>query len=347
MSDARRLITHSHPPATTEAVEVARRRRRARPAGGWSPTAEELAKHGDAADGIEAVDELPDDARPLPRARRRRLDPHALRRFARTGVPVFGVNFGTVGFLAAVERDEAEQGIRRAFAGETETIDLPGLEIEVDGERRVALNDVSFSRRPHDRVAELSYRIAGEEVGHVRCDGLVAATPVGSTGYNLANQGPILAWGVKGYVVSYIAPHSLTARALVVAPGDVLHVGNAAGREPVDVAVDGDQAGDARRRAPSSRSASPTTSAASPSCPGRASTSASARSSATSPSEPSDAGSLGFRRWSANGGPSSSSRSRRSCCCSTSRSSTSPCPTSSANSTPASPACSGSSTPTR
>ena len=77
----------------------------------------------------------------------------------------------------------------------------------------------------------------------MRCDGLVAATPVGSTGYNLANQGPILAWGVKGYVVSYIAPHSLTARALVVAPGDVLHVGNAGGREPVDVAIDGEQAG--------------------------------------------------------------------------------------------------------
>jgi NAD+ kinase len=88
-------------------------------------------------------------------------------------------------------------------------------------------------------VAELSYRIAGEEVGHVRCDGLVAATPAGSTGYNLANQGPILAWGVEGYVVSYISPHSLTARALVVAPGDVLHVGNAAGREPVEVAIDG------------------------------------------------------------------------------------------------------------
>ena len=82
----------------------------------------------------------------------------------------------------------------------------------------------------------------------MRCDGLVAATPAGSTGYNLANQGPILAWGVKGYVVSYIAPHSLTARALVVAPDDVLHVGNAAGREPVEVAVDGEPVGDARAR---------------------------------------------------------------------------------------------------
>src|ERR1041384_233074 len=109
---------------------------------------------------------------------------------------------------------------------------------------RIALNDVSVLRRPQDRVAELSYRIAGEEVGHVRCDGLVAATPVGSTGYNLANQGPILAWGVKGYAVSYIAPHSLTARALVPPPKDAPRVGTPAGREPVEVAVDGEHLAD-------------------------------------------------------------------------------------------------------
>ena len=69
------------------------------------------------------------------------------------------------------------------------------------------------------RVADLSYALAGEEIGRVRCDGLVVSTPPGSTGYNLANGGPVLAWGVEGYVVSFIAPHSLTARALVVAPG--------------------------------------------------------------------------------------------------------------------------------
>ena len=56
----------------------------------------------------------------------------------------------------------------------------------------------------------------------MRCDGLVVATPAGSTGYNLANGGPVMAWGVEGFVVSFIAPHSLTARALVVAPGDRL-----------------------------------------------------------------------------------------------------------------------------
>jgi NAD+ kinase len=236
------LITHSHPPAATEAVPIVAAAARE---AGWRvlATAKEVAKHGDAAAGIETVDALPRQADLCLVLGGDGSILYALRHFAHTGVPVFGVNFGTVGFLAAVERDDAEEGMRRAFAGETEAVDLPGLEVELDGERRVALNDVSFIRRPHERVAELSYKIADEEVGHVRCDGLVAATPAGSTGYNLANQGPILAWGVKGYVVSYVAPHSLTARALVVAPGDVLHVGNASGREPVDVAIDGEHAG--------------------------------------------------------------------------------------------------------
>jgi NAD+ kinase len=157
---------------------------------------------------------------------------------------VFGVNFGTVGFLAAVERADAEDGIARALGGEIETIELPAVRVEAGGRSGIGFNDVTLSRRPHDRVAELTYRIAADEVGHVRCDGLVAATPVGSTGYNLANQGPILAWGVKGYVVSYIAPHSLTARALVVAPTDVLTVGNAPDREPVEIALDGNEFGE-------------------------------------------------------------------------------------------------------
>jgi NAD+ kinase len=237
------LITHLHPPETTEAVAMAVA---AAADAGWRivATGEEIAKHGDAAAGIEMVDPLPREADLCIVLGGDGSILYALRHFARTGVPVLGVNFGTVGFLAAVERSEAGEGIRRAMAGEVMTIELPGLEVEVDGADRVGLNDIGFVRRPHDRVAELSYRIAGEEVGHVRCDGLVAATPAGSTGYNLANQGPILAWGVEGYVVSYISPHSLTARALVVAPDDVLHVGNAAGREPVDVAVDGELVGE-------------------------------------------------------------------------------------------------------
>jgi NAD+ kinase len=163
----------------------------------------------------------------------------ALRTYAGTGIPVFGVNFGEIGFLATVDREDAGAGFERAFRGDFEVLPLPGLEAAVGGGRWLGLNDVSVHRKAGKRVANLAYAVGPDEVGQVRCDGLVVATPAGSTGYNLANGGPVMAWGVEGFAVSFIAPHSLTARSLVVAPGDVLSVHNRSREEPVDVAVDG------------------------------------------------------------------------------------------------------------
>ncbi len=238
------LITLMHPDGAAEAVRGAVKVAREASVE-LVATADEIEKHGDAAEGVTRVDELPEKPDLCLVAGGDGSILYALRRFAGTGVPVFGINFGTVGFLAAAERGELDDALRRAFAGEFEVMNLPGLEVPSLSGREggnLALNDVSFARQPHGRVAELSCSIAGEEVGHVRCDGLVVATPAGSTGYNLANQGPILAWGVEGYVVSFIAAHTLTARALVVAPGDTIEVGNGAGREPVDLALDGEPA---------------------------------------------------------------------------------------------------------
>jgi NAD+ kinase len=163
----------------------------------------------------------------------------ALRHYAGTDVPVFAVNYGEVGFLSTVDPDGLGEDFARAFAGEFERMELPSISVACGGEDRIAFNDISVHRQPGMRVADLAYALAGEEVGRVRCDGLVVATPQGSTGYNLANGGPVLAWGVKGYVVSFIAPHSLTARALVVNPADPLTVHNASRGEPVEVYVDG------------------------------------------------------------------------------------------------------------
>jgi NAD+ kinase len=232
------VLTHTQPEQTRaavlRAVELA-----GEAGANLLADADERAKHADAAGALGALEEngrpdlclvLGGDGTIL----------KALRQYAGTDVPVFGVNYGTIGFLAAFDRDRLDDGLRRAFAGDFEVISLPALEVGAPDAGRIALNDVSFHRRPHGRVAELAYRLGGQEVGHVRCDGLVAATPAGSTGYNLANNGPILAWGVEGYVVSFIAPHTLTARPLVVAPDDVLYVRNAAGREGVDVVVDGE-----------------------------------------------------------------------------------------------------------
>jgi NAD+ kinase len=236
------VVTHSDAIDTAEAVAAAAaaaERTGCRLLG----DADELAKHG----GVARLDSLDDLADPPDLCLVLGGDGTLLRalgRFGASKVPVFGINFGTIGFLAAAERDSLAQALDLAFAGSFEVIELPGLHAEAPSGPCRALNDVTFTRKPHGRVAELSYRLGGQEVGHVRCDGLVAATPTGSTGYNLANSGPILAWGVEGYVVSFVAPHTLTARALVAAPDDVLHVRNEGRRDSVDIALDGEHEGD-------------------------------------------------------------------------------------------------------
>jgi NAD+ kinase len=172
----------------------------------------------------------------------------ALRRYAGTPVPVFAINFGAIGFLATVERQDIEDGIRRALTGDFELLRLPGIVLSLpdDGPElspQTAINDIAIHRKVGERVAEIAYALDGEEAGSVRCDGLVVATPAGSTGYNLANGGPVMAWGVEGFVVSFIAPHSMSARALVVAPDDHITIYNRS-HEPLDVAVDGRPAGE-------------------------------------------------------------------------------------------------------
>jgi NAD+ kinase len=185
----------------------------------------------------------------------------ALRLYAGTQVPVFAVNFGEIGFLATVEPGEIEDGMRRALDGDFELLRLPAIVLHPAGgdrvgttaagdsstaaaqEARPAVNDIAIHRKVGERVAEIAYEIEGEVVGNVRCDGLVVATPAGSTGYNLANGGPVMAWGVEGFVVSFIAPHSLTARALVVAPGDRLTIHNRS-LDALDIALDGRPSGE-------------------------------------------------------------------------------------------------------
>ena len=199
----------------------------------------EIAKHGldgavrplgaDLAEGVELAMVLGGDGTIL----------EALRLFAGRDVPVFAVNFGKIGFLATVEREQLDEGIQRSFSGEFDLLRMPNLVCDFDGASAVAVNDISLHRRADARVAELAYSVEDEQLAKVRCDGLVAATPAGSTGYNLANGGPVLAWGVSGFVVSFISPHSLTARPLVVATTSVLRVQNLSRAEAVDVAADG------------------------------------------------------------------------------------------------------------
>lgn len=233
------LFTHRRPHDTHAAVELlldlARRRRVT-----LRLTPDEASKHEvEPAPFIEFVDDPGDDIDLCICLGGDGTILTALRRYTGTGVPVFAVNYGEVGFLATIDPDGLAEDFERAFSGDFETIQLPAISVGRPDGTWSALNDISVHRKAGMRVADLAYALAGEEIGRVRCDGLVVATPQGSTGYNLANGGPVLAWGVEGFVVSFIAPHSLTARALVVAPQDELTINNASREEPVEVHVDG------------------------------------------------------------------------------------------------------------
>lgn len=239
MSRVATVFTHRRPAETHDALEklvdVAR-------AEGWTLcfTPEETRKHAlGPGEGLMLDAPVPPDADLCIALGGDGTILHGLRAYAGSGVPVFGVNFGEVGFLATVEPDGVTAGVELALRGEFDTLQLPGIEVTAGASSWLAMNDVSFHRKQGLRVADLAFDVADEEVGRVRCDGLVIATPAGSTGYNLANGGPVMAWGVEGLAVSFIAPHSLTARALVVAPQDAIAVRSRSQEEPVDVSVDG------------------------------------------------------------------------------------------------------------
>jgi NAD+ kinase len=163
----------------------------------------------------------------------------ALQRYLGAGVPVLGVNFGRVGFLTSVAGEALETGLRRVFAGEYVVSSLSTLEVEAGGEEAVAVNDVVAASATLGRMVELEWAIGGESLGQVPCDGIICSTPAGSTAYNLSNGGPVLVWGLDAMAVTFVAPHSLHARPLVVPRHSVLEIWNRTPDVGLTVIVDG------------------------------------------------------------------------------------------------------------
>lgn len=145
-------------------------------------------------------------------------------------VPILGVNLGSLGFLTAARADDAFDCLSRALEGRMETYPRSMLEIELrrggsaagtrPGKPRVrrwqALNDVVLERGSRSKLIKLSIHCGTWFVGEVKADGLVLASPTGSTAYNLAAGGPLLHPDLRGIVVTPISPHSLTSRPLVM-----------------------------------------------------------------------------------------------------------------------------------
>ncbi len=163
----------------------------------------------------------------------------ALQRFLGTAIPVIGVNFGRVGFLASIQPNELESGLARVFSGDYRVVQLTTLDAEANGERAAAINDVVALSSIRGRMVELAWALGGEDLGVQPCDGMICATPSGSTAYNLSNGGPVLVRGLDAMAVTFIAPHSLHARPMVVPRGLDLEIRNQTPDVPMTVLVDG------------------------------------------------------------------------------------------------------------
>jgi len=167
----------------------------------------------------------------------------ALARFLGKDVPVIGVNYGRVGFLTAISGDELDAAMARVFAGDYRTVELATLEVTVAGKTSMAINDVVVAGGTLGRMIEVGYSIGGEDLGSQPCDGLICATPAGSTAYNLSNGGPVLVWGIDAMVLTFVAPHALVIRPLVVPRGPEVTITNLTADLETTVLVDGQQVG--------------------------------------------------------------------------------------------------------
>ncbi|MFC6285376.1 NAD kinase [Nocardioides sp. GCM10027113] len=146
-----------------------------------------------------------------------------------TGTPLLGVNLGHVGFLAEAEHDDVESTIdaivhRRYTAEERLTIDVT---VHRDGEvvySTFALNEASVEKAARERMLEVVLEIDGRPLSRWGCDGVVCATPTGSTAYNFSAGGPVVWPGVQALMVVPLSAHALFARPMVVAPTSVVAV---------------------------------------------------------------------------------------------------------------------------
>lgn len=146
-----------------------------------------------------------------------------------SGAPVLGVNLGHVGFLAEAERDDLSYTVERLVAKDYQVEERMTVDVAVrlDGQIVVqewALNEASVEKSSRERMVELVAEVDGRPLSRWGCDGVVMATPTGSTAYAFSAGGPVVWPEVEAMLLVPISAHALFARALVVAPTSQLAV---------------------------------------------------------------------------------------------------------------------------
>ncbi|MGC2697065.1 MAG: NAD(+)/NADH kinase [Candidatus Angelobacter sp.] len=166
------------------------------------------------------------------------------RSVARAGIPILGVNLGSLGFLTEVKQEEIEQALAEVDAGHCELSLRPMLHCQVQREGECvasydALNEVVMNQSAVARITDFEVRVNETFVANYKADGVIISTPTGSTAYSLAAGGPILSPDVPGFVITPVASHALTNRPLVVQDTAIIEARILVTREQAFLTVDG------------------------------------------------------------------------------------------------------------
>jgi NAD+ kinase len=161
------------------------------------------------------------------------------------GVPVLGINMGTLGFITPVPYENMEEALRQALRGKfaIERRSMLRAEIYRSGrivERRIALNDIVVLRGSSAKLAELETKVDGRVQATYKADGLIIATPTGSTAYALSAGAPVLAPQSRTLVIAPISPHTLSVRPLVLDDTAVIDIQAPRSRSPLSFSTDGE-----------------------------------------------------------------------------------------------------------
>ena len=149
----------------------------------------------------------------------------AANRLLHEEVPVFGINAGNLGYLTGVEARDAEKGLERICAGNFRVQSRMMLDCEINGSYvDSALNEVAITRSGVSRMIHLAVYVNGALLDEVTGDGLLIATPTGSTGYNLSAGGAVVTPEAQLILITPICPHSLSSREIVVSAEDEISV---------------------------------------------------------------------------------------------------------------------------
>jgi len=154
------------------------------------------------------------------------------------GIPICGVNVGRVGYLAEFEDTEIND-LARAIATDTYSIRTHNtLSVEAGEHQASAVNDVVLEKVISQRIIEVAVRVNGEVLASYRTDGIIVATPLGSTAYSLSAGGPVVDPALDALILTPVAPHSLLTRSIVLAPDAVVSLSVEVDR-PARINVDG------------------------------------------------------------------------------------------------------------